>query len=883
MTSSQVQPEISPKYVKFRIKGFDGVKHAVLLTEATAFDAKLVNKIFELLKLSPPNLLIEGVSSSNHTFFCQTKSELRTENFKKLMEGSEVAEESEDWETMARQCAMRKLQSVASAILAAAEQTKSYTFHGMLGVNNGSWDSLAASVLRGGGVKVGSIAAWHANDNVLGDPRALAMLKTLFENSKPFDETNVNSFVTPVVIDGEWILQNSGIDIKFEGYNNEYEHKKPFPVDQRSPCSQWCFPDADVQILFYKTKKELEKEEPDLMSRDDSIYEKDVISNRKLLGLPGMVFMGGRNESQKHRFMNAVKNGVPTVILNDTGGLANVFAALVKTLKGVFELKPDSLSRISTGQEGTADSTAQGAAGVMGAATVQNMLARINPTLLYQHALKEACVGEDSFTSGKVNVADVMELVDCAKGRPQVFTETIQVAEPLLHSPELCLEQLSSCFSSTYTGAVELGASKAQTDVVLAAWRLHAAMEKKIVSLGRRAEILVYAAASLAWVAILFAVILTEFQTCEEVAEEVDDISRKCVVMFLPEFHRYKVHTERCLQVLIVVLPLIAGVIRTLASQCQYHEKWMSLKLASASIVQHIYLFRARCGEYNLARVTSAAFEEGASGSGSGPQEEISDVVKPKVSRMRFVRNVNMVAADVFGFSLQDDFLQEADEENAAGLTENSLPEHISSSLYGHQISKRRSGCCGCCPSRSGSSEERNPLLPQDVAFDDGLTAITAETYFNTRFQMFSSKLRKEAPNLAWSNGAVDILSLGCGFAASMLGAFKISTWIPVVIGLAAMITAIATFLGLKAQLRATNQALAVTHGLEMQYACFSNVDRRTPKFRELIVVKTEQCALNVVQTSVGSSARMSQAGDQDGTEPMDEGREVGKEKAKAS
>ena len=97
--------------------------------------------------------------------------------------------------------------------------------------------------------------------------------------------------------------------------------------------------------------------------------------------------------------------------------------------------------------------------------------------------MKEKASVDDSCSSwaegGRLTVADVTLILDVAKTRPQVFTQTIKVMDPLRQTAEQCLESFSTCLSSTYTGVMELGASQAQLDVVLEAWRVHRTLERK--------------------------------------------------------------------------------------------------------------------------------------------------------------------------------------------------------------------------------------------------------------------------------------------------------------------------------------------------------------------------------------------------------------------
>ena len=54
------------------------------------------------------------------------------------------------------------------------------------------------------------------------------------------------------------------------------------------------------------------------------------------------------------------------------------------------------------------------------------------------------------------------------KERPQVFTETIKVIDPMTDSPEEALEKLSACFSGTYTGVMQFTFAAACASIIFA-------------------------------------------------------------------------------------------------------------------------------------------------------------------------------------------------------------------------------------------------------------------------------------------------------------------------------------------------------------------------------------------------------------------------------
>merc|ERR1719510_2834623 len=63
-------------------------------------------------------------------------------------------------------------------------------------------------------------------------------------------------------------------------------------------------------------------------------------------------------------------------------------------------------------------------------------------------------------------------------------------------------------------------------------------------------------------------------------------------------------------------------------------------------------------------------------------------------------------------------------------------------------------------------------------------------------------------------------------------------------------------------RLSATNAALAGLRSLEVQFRSSSTMDRRTPAFKQALVLRTEQLALSVTMAWVGSAVALTADGD---------------------
>lgn len=272
---------------------------------------------------------------------------------------------------------------------------------------------------------------------------------------------------------------------------------------------------------------------------------------------------------------------------------------------------------------------------------------------------------------------------------------------------------------------------------------------------------------------------------------------------------------------------------------------------------------------------------------------------------MRFVRRINDIYGAILSTELKDDLL---DQRGASKdkLTVERVSAHVLKTIYrttipGPSALRRYCACTGRRRTPNGyatvstdsssrtllhgdqdgegeeDQQDVQELIPEPSivsietdseedpdhplhGMDDCLSAITAENYYTSRLLKLSALYKQEAPRLAWEQNVGDIAILGCSFAASLLGAYHSSLWIPIVLGLSALLTTIKAFLGAGSQLVATNMALAGLSAIEVEWSALSSVERRTPRFKELLISFTEQQAVNVIQATIGTGATATSA-----------------------
>ena len=862
-TANAVGAGAQLSYARFRMSGFDGMKEAVFIPHHKCSDPKVMPKVFSALKMRTPNLLIVNHSSAFHPLRVLDDHEINHPELQGLC-GDEMSV-SQKADTI-REVLGVKLKAVVHAMLAAAEQTQSATYSA--DTMSGTFELLASMCLASG-ASVKSICAIDMNDQAYANKWTKRIFAALWQGRVQLDEASVNAFGEPLEIDGAW-MGKIRMDEVFEanagnvrGLPKPEYYSLPDPGKERHPWTFWPWPDGDLFLIAYRGIG------GNLDTESVHGLQVDPFPDITVIAPPGKVFVGGKTALMKEKFLGAVHLATPSAIINHTGGLASLCSEMVLALSAVIQDDVRTLKKLAKHE-----CKSQARQGL----PLADRLDMISASSLLAFAKSSSYVDDSSWPGGQFTVADVMQILDLARARPQVFTQTIRVIDPLANTAEECLEIFSSCMSSTYTGVLELGASGAQLEVVLEAWKIYQAIQQKASDLQFKLAALTYVAALAAWTATLLAVLVSELENCGPHPGEGQSL---CLLA--------REGTVRGIKAAMVVAPILAGLFQTMLSQFQYRDKWAATTTAAAEIVKHIYLFRGAVACYSAGE---AAMQEGE-GEKDTDEEQLSSAAKARLVRMKFIKTVTSIYSATSA-NLRDDFLQ-SQARGSQKLEPQNLPVYVLQKLYNadcpasKQQKQADSSDCSLCqcltrqtakpqPARHltvqvgdpdceedlevqflDNATENSAMVPVDPddpweGMDDCLAPLTAETYFASRVAKLLEKLDSDLPSLSWEQSCGSFGLLLCSFAASVLGAFHRSIWIPVILGFAALLNVIMNFRASGVRLTATNKALAALRSLEMQYRGMSSMDRRTPDFKRLLIEKTEQHALEVIRTWAGSS-----------------------------
>jgi len=323
----------------------------------------------------------------------------------------------------------------------------------------------------------------------------------------------------------------------------------------------------------------------------------------------------------------------------------------------------------------------------------------------------------------------------------------------------------------------------------------------------------------------------------------------------------------------LAALPVASGLITGVITTFQHKEKWAQAKWSSAEIVKQIFLFRTEVGPYNSQSIEERRRAGAITMSAGQRKKEARDHLRHQINRL----HAKVMPA------LKD-------QQRVAPVPPvHELPAKVLRSLYGR--SQVESGAC-CCPGRNKRTSQnkhvesepvdgRVPLLHAATSKslqglgistteddytdkdDDYLSQMSAEMYFDSRVLPLMAKLGRESPRLSCRYNWLTVALLLCSFTASILGAFHHSKWIPVALGVAAMLTAIMYLHAANTRLAATNAALAGLRSLEMQFRSSSSMLRRTPAFKQALILRTEQLELGATMAWVGTSIKLRADGEE--------------------
>ena len=165
------------------------------------------------------------------------------------------------------------------------------------------------------------------------------------------------------------------------------------------------------------------------------------------------------------------------------------------------------------------------------------------------------------------------------------------------------LEVITGCFSAT-SGVPELGLGNAEVNVVFNAWNLHLTLCQNAKSFRTKSLIAQVTIWALALLTTLVAISVSSLGNGGDPSGAV--LQR---VLLLDASTTATI--TRPMEYGVVLLPIIAAVVTTMASKKMWRDKWSVCLMAATYIVFEIYKFRMATLEYDPAKLSPATIEEG--------------------------------------------------------------------------------------------------------------------------------------------------------------------------------------------------------------------------------------------------------------------------------
>eukprot|EP00929_Paragymnodinium_shiwhaense_P115629 TRINITY_DN8460_c0_g2_i4.p1 TRINITY_DN8460_c0_g2~~TRINITY_DN8460_c0_g2_i4.p1 ORF type:complete len:726 (+),score=122.27 TRINITY_DN8460_c0_g2_i4:95-2272(+) len=532
-----------------------------------------------------------------------------------------------------------------------------------------------------------------------------------------------------------------------------------------------------------------------------------------LLGTVGGVFAHGGSLAYK-RLQDWLKRGKPAIMLFNTGGVTQAFAALhsaivKRNLQDVGAILTE-VSRDITSRENWAK---------------------------------------------EFGVTDVVMMQELVQRAPVAARKAIVSVDILSDSAEDVLHVVTDCFANAVGHLPELGLRTAEAYVVLHAWSLHMVLFASAQEQRQTADILFGIQLFLLFLASLLAAVHAELALLQS---QTDEVSSKTFRLL-----------REGIRLAVILVPVLSSLLATVTQRKRAVEKWSGLHAGAARIVAEIYKFRARVLEYDKDNITTDdddALDEIEDGSLRGEGQD-----HDRRMRMKFVRRIQ----DLFSQVLDGNDTH-ALKFRAAALAsighqkppvdENELRKHVAVNLLHSSKAEFKAAqeakfrAMQRVESSCGTVQTKDVL--GDVEEDDLKLPIPLETYVAMRAQPILTYFCKQAPVVSLQYTRLENIGMFTNAVAIGLAIpGTLSNWVTMVVSLRALMMSLVQYQAYHARLSALNNGVKDIQNLMTWWHSLSVIDRRTRKTKTEAVLVTEQAILQVQLARTSESATIFSSG----------------------
>jgi len=430
--------------------------------------------------------------------------------------------------------------------------------------------------------------------------------------------------------------------------------------------------------------------------------------------------------------------------------------------------------------------------------------------------------------SERLNLSDVVGFIDYAKRRPQMLRNNVGVVDPLENNLDNIVNQAMHVLNTDLGSSGPRGQTTVtQRSLVLHGWRLHYRLSRRAAQLRIRATALVVGSATAMVLSTILAICSISLQTQkEEYGEDVVyntsvPVENQVVVM------QFSLADEsRVLRILILALPMVAGILTGLLGQLQVQQKWSAVRMAACRTESEIYMLLGGIGPYHGSTLTThKKFMTRLMGllkllSMSGCNEEVVDGV--------------------------DDGWPQANGE---------LEQHINEHVYGIppvSCGVRFLRCCGevlhlispCC------SPFPNNLEADSI---DPIATLIADSYMQVRVQPLRRYYSKWGTRILITRIILHGLLVICLSLCSGLSAFGFTVLVPTMLAVAAFFATVIQWLVPAHLLTALNCASTTLTNLDLRWKGTEFVQNLAQSSRTGLIQTTEKVNWAVCASLTGA------------------------------
>jgi hypothetical protein len=564
----------------------------------------------------------------------------------------------------------------------------------------------------------------------------------------------------------------------------------------------------------------------------------------------GYIFANGGNLSFD-RIQQCLSSGMPTVMLYNTGGVAQTFASLHKwcVTRNVFI--EDECTR-------------------KGIDSKSAILARTE------------VVSKEPWTR-RIGISTVSQLQNLAKRAPETMRKSVAVVNVLFANPEQIVDKVTACFAATGHGLPELGLGTAEEDVVLHAWKRHMTFVENAQRYRRWGDICFYFSIALTLVSATFAILITK--------EEYTNGIQNALEQHLGKHLQVDFGVLDFCKKLLLVIPVTTSVLAAVVGKKRFLKKWAALTAASAQIVAEIYKFRLLVldydPQYSAEKKEGEEDEEEPEGDGKNGGQKQAEVFNARELFVQRFEQVIKFALDNVGedsLKLPDasqfDFRNETQKHDFKQELRWYVPKKVLGGNFkdpgvrptAHAQGKgiRKSSCPGFCYRRRGAKlihpvgshradvEEGEVTDDFQCEHDDFVSPMVIESYIEYRAKLVLNQLEDTCPPLAKKLSDLETLVILIGAVGTLLAALDQARWVALTVAIGTSVTNVIQHEMLQQRLHSTNSSLREIHANQIRMDSLSIVSKRTQDMKGRCVDAVETAVLETVTAWTGMTARPS-------------------------